>query len=44
MFPHHCPGCTHGIIHRLVGEALEELDVLDKAIGVAHSWMFSFSI
>lgn len=32
---HYCPGCTHGIIHRLVGEVLEELGVLDKAIGVA---------
>ncbi len=32
---HYCPGCTHGIIHRIVAEALEELGVLDKAIGVA---------
>ncbi len=32
---HYCPGCTHGIIHRLVGEVLEELGVLGKAIGVA---------
>ncbi len=32
---HYCPGCTHGIIHRLVGEALEELDIVGKAIGVA---------
>lgn len=32
---HYCPGCTHGIIHRLVAEALEELDLIDKAIGVA---------
>jgi 2-oxoglutarate ferredoxin oxidoreductase subunit beta len=32
---HYCPGCTHGIIHRLVAEVLEELEVLDKAIGVA---------
>lgn len=32
---HYCPGCTHGIIHRLVAEVLVELDVLDKAIGVA---------
>ncbi|WZL72404.1 thiamine pyrophosphate-dependent enzyme [Clostridiaceae bacterium 35-E11] len=32
---HYCPGCTHGIIHRLVGEVLEELNVLGKAIGVA---------
>ena len=32
---HYCPGCTHGIIHRLVAECLEELGVLDNAIGVA---------
>ncbi len=32
---HYCPGCTHGIIHRLVGEAIEELGMQDKAIGVA---------
>lgn len=32
---HYCPGCTHGIIHRLVAECLEELGVLDDAIGVA---------
>jgi len=32
---HYCPGCTHGVIHRLVGEVLEELNVLDKTIGVA---------
>ncbi|HZJ83774.1 MAG TPA: thiamine pyrophosphate-dependent enzyme [Clostridia bacterium] len=32
---HYCPGCTHGIIHRLVGEVLEELGVLDETIGVA---------
>ncbi len=32
---HYCPGCTHGIIHRLVAESLEELGVLDNAIGVA---------
>lgn len=32
---HYCPGCTHGIIHKLVAEALVELDVLGKSIGVA---------
>ena len=32
---HYCPGCTHGIVHRLVAECLEELGVLDNAIGVA---------
>lgn len=32
---HYCPGCTHGTIHRLVAEVLEELDLVDKAIGVA---------
>jgi len=32
---HYCPGCTHGIIHRLVAEALEELGVMDKSVAVA---------
>ncbi|MBO4392374.1 MAG: 2-oxoglutarate oxidoreductase [Clostridia bacterium] len=32
---HYCPGCTHGIVHRLVGEALEELGLIGDAIGVA---------
>lgn len=32
---HYCPGCTHGIIHRLVAEVLEKLDLLDNTIGVA---------
>ncbi|MGE5630267.1 MAG: thiamine pyrophosphate-dependent enzyme [Caulobacteraceae bacterium] len=32
---HYCPGCTHGIIHRLVAESLDELGLLDKAIGIA---------
>lgn len=32
---HYCPGCTHGIIHRLVAEVIEELGVEEKTIGVA---------
>lgn len=32
---HYCPGCTHGICHRLVAEVLDELGVEGKAIGVA---------
>ncbi len=31
----YCPGCHHGIIHRLVAEALDELDIEGKTIGVA---------
>ena len=31
----HCPGCTHGVVHRLVAEVLEELDLLDRAVGIA---------
>ena len=40
---HYCPGCTHGIIHRLVAECLEELGVLDKTIGVASVGCSVFS-
>lgn len=32
---HYCPGCTHGIIHRLVAEAIDELDVRGRTVGVA---------
>ncbi|MDD3214825.1 MAG: thiamine pyrophosphate-dependent enzyme [Eubacteriales bacterium] len=32
---HYCPGCTHGIIHRLVAEAMDELGIGETAIGVA---------
>jgi len=32
---HYCPGCSHGIIHKLVAESLVELGVLDITIGVA---------
>jgi 2-oxoglutarate ferredoxin oxidoreductase subunit beta len=32
---HYCPGCSHGIVHRLIAEAIDELGVEGKAIGVA---------
>ncbi len=32
---HYCPGCPHGIIHRLVAEVADELGIEGKAIGVA---------
>ncbi|AEI13729.1 2-oxoglutarate synthase [Flexistipes sinusarabici DSM 4947] len=31
----YCPGCGHGVIHRLVGETLDELDLRGKTVGVA---------
>lgn len=31
---HYCPGCTHGIVHRLVAEVMDELDIEGKTIGV----------
>ena len=31
---HYCPGCAHGIVHKLIGEILEEMDALGTAIGV----------
>jgi 2-oxoglutarate/2-oxoacid ferredoxin oxidoreductase subunit beta len=32
---HYCPGCTHGVAHRLVAEVLEEMELIDRTIGVA---------
>ncbi len=31
---HYCPGCSHGIVHKLIAEVLEEMDGLDTAIGI----------
>ena len=32
---HYCPGCTHGIIHRLVAEAIDDLGIEGRTVGVA---------
>ncbi len=32
---HYCPGCTHGIIHRLVAEVIDELGIQGKTVGIA---------
>ena len=32
---HYCPGCTHGVAHRLVAEVLDEMEMAGKVIGVA---------
>ncbi len=32
---HYCPGCTHGVIHRLIAEVMDELGIREKTIGVA---------
>jgi len=35
MRMHYCPGCAHGVVHRLLMEAVQELGIRDKTIGVA---------
>ena len=32
---HYCPGCTHGVAHRLIAEVLDEMHIAEKTIGVA---------
>ena len=32
---HYCPGCTHGIVHRLVAEVIDELSIEGKTVGIA---------
>lgn len=32
---HYCPGCTHGVAHRLVAEVMDEMGIREKTIGVA---------
>ena len=35
MTPSYCPGCTHGVAHRLVAEVIDEMGITGKTIGVA---------
>ncbi|MEA3416310.1 MAG: thiamine pyrophosphate-dependent enzyme [Thermodesulfobacteriota bacterium] len=32
---HYCPGCTHGIIHRLIAEVIDELGIKGRTVGIA---------
>jgi len=32
---HYCPGCTHGVIHRLVAETIDELKIRGRTVGIA---------
>ena len=32
---HYCPGCTHGIVHRLVAETIDELGIMGRTVGIA---------
>ena len=34
---HYCPGCGHGITHRLIGEVINELGIREKTIGTGSS-------
>jgi len=32
---HYCPGCTHGVIHRLIAEVIDELEIRERTVGIA---------
>lgn len=32
---HYCPGCSHGVVHKLIGEVIADMDMQDKTIGIA---------
>lgn len=32
---HYCPGCSHGVVHKLIAEIIDEMDIAEKTIGVA---------
>lgn len=32
---HYCPGCSHGVVHKIVAQVIEELDIQEKTIGVS---------
>jgi len=32
---HYCPGCSHGVVHKLIAEVIQEMGLQDKSIGIA---------
>lgn len=32
---HYCPGCSHGVVHKLVAEVIEEMGIQDKTVGIS---------
>lgn len=32
---HYCPGCSHGVVHKLIAEVIEEMGMAEKAIGIS---------
>lgn len=34
-YTHYCPGCTHGIVHRLIAEVIDELGIRGRTVGIA---------
>lgn len=41
---HYCPGCTHGIVHRLVAEVMDEMDIEGKTVAIVPGGMFGYGI
>ena len=35
MNMHYCPGCSHGVVHKLIAEVIEEMGMEEKSIGVS---------
>ena len=32
---HYCPGCSHGVVHKLIAEVIEEMGMEDKTVGIS---------
>lgn len=32
---HYCPGCSHGVVHKLIAEVIEEMGMADKTVGIS---------
>ena len=41
---HYCPGCGHGVLHKLIAEAIDDLGIQDRAILVGPGRMFDIHV
>ena len=39
---HYCPGCSHGVVHKLIAEVIEEMGMTEKAIGISPVFMYNY--
>ena len=41
---HYCPGCSHGVVHKLIAEVIEDMDVVITSYSIHYTKLYEFII